>query len=368
MCNCNNSDYSCSGQYTSSNCVIWEGDDIPVFGICTGDPITFVEQQIINQINLILASQDTSLSNFDLDSCPALKTLLANKDVTYANLIDVLWRNNCTLKQLIDGLQSQVTALVPQPYPFDLKCIVSAGTPVTRDTIVQGLINKVCSLETSINNIVPNIDTLINTKVEEILTSALLGLGNRGIKKLGSGSALQFLFYSFVPKRTALPYYGDLANFDGSGMGIVGTDVEGWFLLNGNNNMPDGRGRTLVGAVAGIPGPALDSAVDPSNPDNPDGNYNPGDKFGSNWERLTLFQIPPHTHPLVDPGHFHTVMLGTRQANRCSESNCGRLEGTSAVNTSTSTTGITIGTTGGGDIHNNRQPSLAITGYIMRID
>lgn len=366
-CNCNKLNYKCPGTHTTTNCVLWAGDPYPELSICTEDPMTYVGTVILDKIVEIGAIVSAPLA-VNIDTCPAMRVALSGKDKTVANLIQVLWDNQCTLQNKIDDVEDMIPTTAN--YAFNLRCVTPAGSSTDTSAILQGTINKVCDLETTVNNLSPNIETVINDKIEEFLTVALVGLGNRGIVKSGSGSTAKFLFDSFVPPFCPIPYYGPLTNFDGGGRGIAGTAYEDWLLLSGLNGMADVRGRTLVAAVQGVPGPALDPAVDPASPNNPNVAYSPGDKFGENYHALSIGEIPSHTHSITDPGHSHTNPSYSffLRGVRCSDGTCTSWwPGGEPFNTGSSTTGITINATGGGKIHENRQTSFAITGYIMRI-
>lgn len=78
-----------------------------------------------------------------------------------------------------------------------------------------------------------------------------------------------------------------------------------------------------------------------------------GALFGSQSHTLTEAEMPAHTHTVNDPGHAHTAAeTGGPGATG------GGVAGAASADTSTETTGITIGSTGGGGAHNNVQPTL----------
>lgn len=370
-CDCNKKDYSCSGMPVSSNCVLYEGVSIPLFGICPGDPITYVTKAITDKILELTADDEIELSSINIDNCLILKDKLAGKDKTYANLIQVLWDYGCTLNQLITDLQDQIDDNpATQPYAFQLKCITPVGTPVNVDAIVQGIINKVCELETKVNSLGGNTTEIINVAVGDFLSAAITANGNRGFTKTGTGSTTKINFYALVPPNCPLPYIGSASNFDSLGKGLVGTPYEGWFFLDGLDGRLDGRGRTLVGAVRGLfSGGPLDPAVDPTQPYNPSTDYGVGDKFGENYHKLTINEMAPHAHTIIDPGHSHAQQGGILYQGSVEGGIGGSPDWVQKnQNTSTATTGISLGPTGGGDIFNVRQPSLTITGYIIRFD
>jgi microcystin-dependent protein len=107
------------------------------------------------------------------------------------------------------------------------------------------------------------------------------------------------------------------------------------------------QGRALVG-------------VDPA-----DADFDAAEKvFGAKTVTLDTTQLPPHSHPVDDPGHTHV------ETNNSATT--GPLVGFAARDTSTNTqtatgystqsatTGITLGDTGGGQAHNNVQPSFTV--------
>lgn len=367
-CDCNKKDFSCSGMPVSSNCVIYEGVPIPLFGICTGDPITHTVQAITDKLIELWDEEETELSNITLDNCNIMKEKLGAKDKTYANLIQILIDYQCTLTQLIDAIEDQIDeGSSEQPYAFDLKCITPVGTPVNVNAIVQGLINKVCQLETTVSNLGTNVTEIINEGAGTFLGSAITANGNRGFTKTGSGSTTKINFYALVPPLCPIPYVGPASNFDSDGKGLAGTAFEGWLLLNGRAVQYDARGRVLVAAVKDIQGGSLDPAVDPTQPFNPNTMYALGDKFGENYHKQTINELVPHSHTVSDSGHQHDYTQ-PKNATNSDDGGIPDSVATQTGKTSIAFTGITLGQTGGGDIFNVRQPSLVITGYIMRID
>ncbi|SEW21516.1 hypothetical protein SAMN05428988_3219 [Chitinophaga sp. YR573] len=367
-CDCNKTNYECNGVNVSSDCVIWRGDPIPLLGICTGDPLTFLEMQIIDKIAELLDKEDKTLEDFDVSTCPALSSKLLGKEPQIASLLQIIWTNQCSLGQAITQLQQKVDAEKPTPYPFQLVCITPPGGGSSSDAILQGVLNKVCELQTQLATVAPAVEEATKIMITEYLGQVLRGLGSRGIVKSGTGSNQSFLFNSFVPPYCPLPYYGPVTNFDATGKGLVGTAYEGWYFMSGLNGIPDLRGRTLVAAVKDIPGLALDSEIDPTKADNAGTNYIPGQKFGYSFVKLLATQMPVHNHGVVDPGHYHQSIYPTPEKFSGNKFDSANQSNTTLKDTSIAKTGITIANSGGGQSHDNRQPSFTITGYIMRID
>ena len=83
---------------------------------------------------------------------------------------------------------------------------------------------------------------------------------------------------------------------------------------------------------------------------------------GAQTHALTQSQMPSHTHTVTDPGHSHTAAaVGIADVGQV-------VAGSQAFTsqTGTSTTGITLGSTGGGAAHNNVQPTI-ICQKIIRV-
>jgi microcystin-dependent protein len=109
-------------------------------------------------------------------------------------------------------------------------------------------------------------------------------------------------------------------------------------------NLPDFRGRVTgaIGQGNGLTNRTL------------------GNSVGAETHTLTIPQIPSHTHGVTDPGHSHTYVNQPNTVNPAVS-----LTTTDAAdnvnvnqNTGTSSTGISINNTGGGEAHNNMQPTL----------
>lgn len=106
--------------------------------------------------------------------------------------------------------------------------------------------------------------------------------------------------------------------------------------------LPDFRGRIpgIIGAGSGLTTRTI------------------GTSTGTETVTLTTNQIPSHSHTITDPGHTHTY-LGVNSQNAASGAdNVAENSPRPTETTSSSTTGISINNTGGGQAHNNMQPTL----------
>ena len=206
----NTADKGCSP--TSSNCVIWQGPDLPCISLCNGDTISSVVYKVATKLCSIQSTYD--LSSLDL-SClvsfcsssnpaPTTKTLLAVLDfivkkvccingkvdaiqpgnsyteptlnlptcLQYTNgqgqLVTTLLHSNftltlgtkfCELKAVVDGHTGQITSLGNRVTALDNaggytpplvtpNCILTPGTPTAMNLVLDELENQYCQLKT----------------------------------------------------------------------------------------------------------------------------------------------------------------------------------------------------------------------------
>lgn len=157
---------------------------------------------------------------------------------------------------------------------------------------------------------------------------------------------------------------------------IQGSDHNGWLLCDGRSidraeysklfevigtsfgsndsdtfKLPDCRGRVIgiIGSGTGLTTRTL------------------GTKVGTETHVLTESEMPSHTHTINDPGHSHGYI---NNANDQSTDNAFGTESAAdnadlSRTTSTSTTGITLNNTGGGEAHNNMQPTIFMSNIFI---
>ncbi len=334
------------------SCVIYTGEDIPLLGICNGDQLSEVEKVILDKLLSVIDGTGITLADVTLDNCTWLKDQFTG-DKNLSTLLQLLIDSQCTLKELID-------ALTKEPTVFDTLCLSNLPENPTSDDILQEVIRVLCSIKTTVDAIpstyvkISDIDTYIANYINST-----------------SGPSTVTNYYTSLPPKVALPYFGDLSKFDNTGKGIESQGFKNIYICNGAYGTPDLRGRAIVGAVRNIPGGSLDTEVDPSVPVNSGTNYSIGDKFGKSYVGLTLSQMPAHSHSIIDPGHTHVLSyriflpfpVDSSSHLTASSTTSGT---TRTANTDSSTTGISLGTSGAGQTHENRQPSAAAV-WIMAI-
>lgn len=332
----------------SDQCV-YVTTDIPLLGICKGDPLSDFEAAIVDRLTTVMDGTGITLSDLTID-CTFLTDILGVLPPTLSNLLQMLITASCTLKELVDTINTEI-ANNPS---FDAGCLTLGANP-TRDDILQATVTLLCSIKTTVDAIpgtyvaITDLTSLVTTIVNNII---------------GTGSTPTFS-QRMIPY-VAYEYYGPMSNFDANGIGQTSLGFNKVYICNGANGTPDKRGRVATGAVRDVPGGGtLDPAVDPTNPNNP--NWAVSDKAGENKHTLTVNELPSHSHAVTDPGHSHFFTFNLDQGGTRFGSNWMKNDGNSASkSTQSATTGITIAATGSGLAHNNIQPTIAAN-YIMYI-
>jgi microcystin-dependent protein len=331
-------------------CVVYTGPDIPELDICQGDTLSQLEAAIIERLLSLSDGTGITLAELTTNGCDFMEDQLGVLPKTLQNVLQILWNTGCTLRAMIDEIDEQIA----NNTVFNTACLTGLSASPTRDQILQAAITLLCSVKTTV-------DAFPTTYVR------LTDLTNL-VTQIINTNAGSSQFNSRMVPFTAVPYFGPLTNFSAGGVGVSTLGYEKIYLCNGQNGTPDLRGRTVVGAIRNVSGGSLDAAVDPAL-----STYNPNwelfMKFGEAAHTITIPEIPAHGHTVTDPGHTHSVPPGIQYDGSFSGGEGGGNEKAAPASpkqTTSSTTGITIASTGGGLPHNNIQPSMGAN-YIMYI-
>ena len=322
---------------TFDKCVKYTGPAIPALNICTGDFLTTVENAIITQLLALSDASGITISALNT-GCSFFSGILGTSSPTVLNVINALVQGECTLNTLITTLTAQVNP----SYAFNTSCLTGLPTNPGLDDIVQATINLACAANTAAAAIAA--DYVKASQLNSLIAAYL------------SGQTVTQYNTRAIPY-VAYPYTGPLTNFDSSGAGLASAGFTKMYICNGNNGTVDMRGRAFIGANVGIPGGSLDAAVDPTLAANAGYSISIGTKLGAFTNTLVSTNMPAHSHPVTDPGHSHPVQLQPVNSNGSGRQVMSNTPGT-VYNTGTSTTGITIGNTGGSQPHDNTQPSI----------
>jgi microcystin-dependent protein len=151
---------------------------------------------------------------------------------------------------------------------------------------------------------------------------------------------------------------------------IKNTDHDGWLICDGRNvsrsiyhelfnvigtsfgsgdgsttfTLPDCRGRVIgaLGSGTGLTARTLGTSV------------------GAETHTLAISEMPSHTHGITDPGHTHSYVNNTnnQSTDNAFATQTSADDSDLAATTGSSTTGITVNSAGGGNAHNNMQPTI----------
>lgn len=355
----------------SDQCIIYTGESIPELGICQGDRLSQIEAVILEKLLSYTTGSGIVLSTI-IQSCQEVQNQMLGKDNSLSNFIQALINVACSL-------DSRVTVIEDQPIVvYDTKCLTVSATDEA--AIIQSLINTVCTLNTSVTEITNQLinsgdlnTTIVNTS-GNLIKSAITTCGDWGLTKTGNGNNTKVEIFGLVPPYSPIMCYAPLSNFDSTGKGRPGGPFCGWYILNGNNGMPDWQGYT-PGMATNLPGITRSKPLDGRVGGFPAGSYflsNLGDKKGEVQVGLSAAQIPPHTHPVNQDPHSHTYPLaGDAWVTTVSPSSPGgkiRVQGLGIG--SSSTTGsyahVTVQPNTGGQHHYNIQPTVYCY-YIARL-
>lgn len=331
-------------------CVEYTGESIPLLGICKGDTLYELEVIIIEKLQNILEGKEILLEDLDF-TCPFMEDILNGEDKTLVNILQALIKANCTLKDLIKDIED----IVDPNFVFSTLCLDGVDQNSTSNEILQAVIVKLCSIDDAVNVIVNN-NYVKQEDVCELVIKCIEDNNNPNNVAQYNTRMVPGVLY---------PYVGSLSNFDNTGKGISANGFDKIYLYNGLNGTKDARGRTLVGAIQNVPGGALDPEVDPSLPQNAGNNWALNQKFGLPSVTLSIPQIPSHTHPVIDPGHYHQFP-GQKNTSHPTGGSHVEYRDPDTQNTYNAFTGITLGNTGNSQPHTNLQPSIA-TYFIIYI-
>jgi len=372
--------YNACTEIVSDRCVRYTGLDVPVLGILSGDSLSVVEASLIEFLTSTLNGIGIKPIVDPLVICNLVQQYLPDcGEFTLNDYITALVKAACDLQEQVDILAADIATLNAN---YDVDCLT--GVTATSDThaVLQAVITKLCDLDVELAALALDVDTNY---------VKLADLNSLIAAYIASTTSSSTKYYNRMVPYTVVEYYGTLTGkFDVTGAGIVGTDWEKIYLCNGLNGTPDKRGRVPVGVIAGVGGGAMNPAVDPATPTNP--NYALNGTTGTNTVTLNTSQIPAHTHvaSVTDPGHRHFVLANDNAAGIPFTAgptptapvssyvdlngNFSYQTGTSALldatigRSSSSATGVTVtnANAGTGGAHSNIQPVLACY-YIMYI-
>ena len=141
----------------SSNCVIWQGPDIPCIKICNGDTVSDIVYKLGTELCTIM--DQLNVSNYDL-SC---FSLAACPPEDFQALIQLLIDRVCTANGVVTDT-TKSTSGCPDCVVSVAPCFVQGTTTTMQLTdYVQMIANRVCSIVSEIASINEQINVINNT-------------------------------------------------------------------------------------------------------------------------------------------------------------------------------------------------------------
>jgi microcystin-dependent protein len=355
--------------------VRYTGLDVPALGIQNGDSLNFIEASLIEFLTSTLNGIGIKPIVDPLIICNLVQQYLPDcGEFTLNDYITALIKASCDLQEQVDILAADIATLNAD---YDVDCLTGVTSTSDTHAVLQAVITKLCDIDVDLAALALDVDTnyVKLADLNSLIAAYLSSVSPDGTK-----------YYTKMVPYTVVEYYGPLTgNFDVTGAGL--NDWEKIYLCNGLNGTPDKRGRVGVGAIVGVGGGAMNPAVDPATPTNP--NYALNGVTGANTVALNTSQLPSHTHgvSVAESGHTHftlgdvtdtTGVLPTNTTTVARQSTFGTDE-EYALRSSTSSgaslgltspalsnVSVTIANTGSGSGHSNIQPVLACY-YIMYI-
>ena len=372
---CSNCYNGCT-EIVSDRCVRYTGLDVPVLGILSGDSLSVVEASLIEFLTSTLNGIGIKPIVDPLVICNVVQQYLPDcGDLTLNDYITALVKAACDLQEQVDAVVAELLILNAN---YDVDCLTGVTSTSDTHAVLQAVITKLCDIDVELAALALDVDTnyVKLADLNNLIAAYIASVSPDGTK-----------YYTRMVPYTVVEYYGLLTgNFDVTGAGL--NDWEKIYLCNGLNGTPDKRGRVPVGVIVGVGGGAMNSAVDPATPTNP--NYAINGTTGANTVTLNTSQLPSHTHGVTtfESGHTHFILgdvvdttgvLPTNTTSIAKESTFGSSQEEYAIRSSASSgaslgltspavsgVSVTIANTGSGSGHSNIQPVLACY-YIMYI-
>ena len=144
----------------SSNCVIWQGPDIPCIKLCKGDTISDIVFKLATELCTIIDAMN--VSNFDLTCFNAVGCPPSNFQALIQYLIDEICRQN---EIITTGSSSGSSSSCPDCVVSVAPCFVTCSqTSMQLTDYVNMIANKMCSLIqqiTDLQNQINDLDTRV---------------------------------------------------------------------------------------------------------------------------------------------------------------------------------------------------------------
>lgn len=232
---CNSGCSNYFGKKTLDSTVEYTGPPILSLGICTHDMLNEVDAVILQKIINYSTGVGISIPDIDLSACAAFASCVSccGTCTDLPCLLECYRSTICSIFDDVEELKDEIDTLLNGPY--DIGCLTNLSANPTLNQIIQALITQYCTLLSSYNTLQTTVDGItanLSTNIGNFLLNAVTtctGTGN--VIKSGSGATASIAFKGFTPIGGLMPFGGTTAGkFDGTGLGLAGTDMCGWAL------------------------------------------------------------------------------------------------------------------------------------------
>lgn len=159
----------------SSNCVVWQGPDIPCINLCTGDTVSSVVYKVASDLCLIKSSWD--LTNLDLSCLVEFCTSVgpAPTTKTLAAVLDFIVKKVCCLNDLIEagtGTPEPPAPEAPLALPTCLQTSGDAATgyQISHRNFTLRLGDRFCTLKTAVDAMADHEDRISDLESRPAIT------------------------------------------------------------------------------------------------------------------------------------------------------------------------------------------------------
>lgn len=194
---CETSSYSYNRcpEVVSTNCVTYQGADIPCLGICKGSNLSVVEMAIANR--LCELSDLTDATIITVPACIIAAWNAGQEDKTILNLLQFALDQICVLQAEITVLQTPVEPKVTLDYACcSTNSCVTTGK-VTLSVALQNIINCICGLKSEVSILESTVQSL---QSEVIILNAQINDPTNGIGALQNQLTTQQLTINNLQK------------------------------------------------------------------------------------------------------------------------------------------------------------------------
>ena len=169
--------YTRCPEVVSTNCITYQGADIPCLGICKGSNLSVVEMAIANR--LCELSDLTNATSITVPACIIAAWNAGQEDKTILNLLQFALDQICVLQAEITVLQTPVEPKVTLDYACcSTNSCVTTGK-VTLSVALKNIINCICEIKSEITDLKNTINTLKSEilVLEDQINNPLNGIG-----------------------------------------------------------------------------------------------------------------------------------------------------------------------------------------------